>query len=58
MPNPSLPQDQDGQDLFNAISSFFYLIRYRQITPQMQCAERKGSSCSSDLQIQALQCLL
>lgn len=23
MPNSSLPQDQDGQDLFNAISSFF-----------------------------------
>lgn len=22
MPNSSLPQDQDGQDLFNAISSF------------------------------------
>ncbi len=23
MPNSILPQDQDGQDIFNAISSFF-----------------------------------
>ena len=25
MPNSILPQDQDGQDIFNAIYSFFFL---------------------------------
>ena len=42
MPNSSLPQDQDGQDLFNAISSFFTRFGVGKLLRKCNAQKEKG----------------
>ena len=42
MPNSSLPQDQDGQDLFNAISSFFTRFGVGNLLRKCNAQKEKG----------------
>ena len=42
MPNSSLPQDQDGQDLFNAISSFFTRFGVGKLLRRCNAQKEKG----------------
>ena len=42
MPNSSLPQDQDGQDLFNAISFFFCRFRIGNLLRRCNAQKEKG----------------
>lgn len=42
MPNSSLPQDQDGQDLFNAISSFFCRFCVGSLLRKCNAQKEKG----------------
>ena len=67
MPNSILPQDQDGQVLFNAISSFFCKFEIGNLLRKCNAQKEKGvpvltegkrSSGTGYLQVQAVQCLL
>ena len=42
MPNSSLPQDQDGQDLFNAITSFFTRFGVGKLLRKCNAQKEKG----------------
>ena len=42
MPNSILPQDQDGQELFNAISSFFSCFRIGNLLRKCNAQKEKG----------------
>ena len=42
MPNSILPQDQDGQDLFNAISSFFRIFGIGNLLRKCNAQKEKG----------------
>ena len=42
MPNSILPQDQDGQELFNAISSFFCKFKVGNLLRQCNAQKEKG----------------
>ena len=42
MPNSILPQDQDGQDLFNAISSFFSRFKIGNLLRKCNAQKEKG----------------
>ena len=42
MPNSILPQDQDGQDLFNAISSFFCTFGIGNLLRKCNAQKEKG----------------
>jgi hypothetical protein len=42
MPNSILPQDQDGQDLFNAISSFFTRFGVGKLLRKCDAQKEKG----------------
>lgn len=42
MPNSIVPQDHDGQELFNAISSFFSLLRVGKLLRKCNAQKEKG----------------
>ena len=42
MPNSILPQDQDGQELFNAISSFFSTFKVGNLLRKCNAQKEKG----------------
>ena len=42
MPNSIVPQDQDGQDVFNAISSFFRDFRIGDLLRKCNARKEKG----------------
>ena len=42
MPNSILPQDQDGQDLFSAISSFFHSFGISKLLCKCNAQKGKG----------------
>ena len=42
MPNSILPQDHDGQELFNAISSFFSRFRVGKLLRKCNAKKEKG----------------
>lgn len=42
MPNSILPQDQDGQELFNAISSFFSKFKIGDLLRKFNAQKEKG----------------
>ena len=42
MPNSILPQDQDGQDLFNAISSFFHSFEISKLLRKCNAQKENG----------------
>lgn len=44
MPNSILPQDQDGQDLFSAISSFFHTFGISKLLRKCNARKEKGVS--------------
>ena len=54
MPISILPQNHNGQKLFNAIISFFSYFWYRKALSQIQCSERKESFYAGYLQVQAM----
>ena len=42
MPNSILPQDQDGQEIFNAISSFFCTFEIGKLLRKCNAHKEKG----------------
>jgi hypothetical protein len=42
MPNSILPQEQDGQVLFNAISSFFSMFKISDLLKKCNARKEKG----------------
>jgi len=54
MPNSIILQDQDGQELFNAISSFFRTFGIGNLLRKCNAQKEKGVPVTGYLQVQAL----